>query len=467
MNLRQKVFLCIVIVVNVAVWLIPSNVAELVIRDKMVLFGRYSREHFSWNIAIAVISAVGLYIDQARSLQQYKRRWFGTIATTALLVPLLIVLDFFARYFVPPNYVHDGFAYRRLPDRRLTFRFDDLPAAALTRSDAPRGYPTCDSTFTTDQAGFRNRSRPAHSEIVTIGDSFTEGSNVSDEQVWPVLLEKRCGMSVYNLGVTGYSPLHYRAALAAYGLALKPRVVICTLYEGNDFRIGSKEVAAAARQSSGGLAAYVEESPIRRTLDGLMAMLAREVRVEADPAHAELLSWLPLRIPDGARGKYYAFGPKALLEHSESRQGFESGKYWRRSREPMEEIAALCRSSSARLIFVFAPTKAHVILPLVRDSLPEEKVHALASLATDQLPSVERFCDLLYENLDARESVVADWCRAQKVEFVSLTGSLRAAVAAGTQAYYTYDHHWTPEGNAIAARALAEYLQSTGADRSE
>jgi hypothetical protein len=36
---------------------------------------------------------------------------------------------------------------------------------------------------------------------------------------------------------------------------------------------------------------------------------------------------------------------------------------------------------------------------------------------------------------------------------------LRAAVAAGKQVYYTYDQHWTPEGNVVTAAVLDAYLK--------
>ena len=42
--------------------------------------------------------------------------------------------------------------------------------------------------------------------------------------------------------------------------------------------------------------------------------------------------------------------------------------------------------------------------------------------------------------------------------FVSATASLRAAAVSGTQVYFTYDQHWTPEGHEIVAEAVHRFL---------
>ena len=43
---------------------------------------------------------------------------------------------------------------------------------------------------------------------------------------------------------------------------------------------------------------------------------------------------------------------------------------------------------------------------------------------------------------------------------VNVTGPLQRAAEAGKRLYYWLDIHWTPEGNAVAAHAFAEYLAS-------
>lgn len=45
---------------------------------------------------------------------------------------------------------------------------------------------------------------PSAQPILAVGDSYTFGQGVSDEQTWPALLEKQLGRRVINAGVTGF-----------------------------------------------------------------------------------------------------------------------------------------------------------------------------------------------------------------------------------------------------------------------
>ena len=43
----QKLFVLGVLLVNAGVWIVPSDVVELMARDRQTLLGRYSREHLA------------------------------------------------------------------------------------------------------------------------------------------------------------------------------------------------------------------------------------------------------------------------------------------------------------------------------------------------------------------------------------------------------------------------------------
>jgi hypothetical protein len=65
----------------------------------------------------------------------------------------------------------------------------------------------------------------------------------------------------------------------------------------------------------------------------------------------------------------------------------------------------------------------------------------------------------LRSRLEAKESVIADWCREESIPFFSTTQALRDAIAAGQQAYYSYDQHWTPVGHDVVGRAVFDFLR--------
>src|SRR5262249_16676137 len=85
--------------------------------------------------------------------------------------------------------------------------------------------------------GFRERRLPSPNppgvlRVVALGDSFTQGYGVEEDEAWPRRLEsvldaRRGGLhEVVNLGVPGANPRDYLSHLRDPGLAYEPDVVI-------------------------------------------------------------------------------------------------------------------------------------------------------------------------------------------------------------------------------------------------
>ena len=457
MLLRQKIFLGVVVLINAALWIVPSNVVELVARDRHTLLGRYSREHLSLNLVVFVSSLIGLYIDQARAGKR-RRRGFQVAAVLLTLVPLALVADFVLRAPHPHPYVFDSPAYHRRPNDVFTVGFADRPQAARTYLDAPPGYAFVQCAYHTDARGFRNGRTVQQCDILVLGDSFAEGSKVSDEHVWPVVLERLLGRPAVNLGMSGYSPAHYLASLREYGVRLSPQVVLCLVYEGNDFRSSNPGAEAQKRSVSKRLNRYFKQSPIRTAIDDSLIKAFGPVGSRRKLPALDMLSWLPLSVPQGPGARRYAFAPKDMLALGVEEDAFRAGEVWKSSAGVLGEMKKECASAGARLVIVYAPTKAHVTLPLAQERLEPDEVHAFAALRSDHVPPPAKLLDVVFARLPSKRNVVRDWCRGERIAFVDTTDSLRAAALAGRQVYYTYDQHWTPEGHEVVAAVVAEFL---------
>lgn len=118
--------------------------------------------------------------------------------------------------------------------------YHPAPNSAFRRvrdaADIPYGAV---ETVLMDARGFCNpadKGQRAQADVVFIGDSFTFCTGVEPADTAAHYVEKDGGFSTYNLGVPGVGLHEYVELLRLYGLALKPRVVVMNIYEGNDLR---------------------------------------------------------------------------------------------------------------------------------------------------------------------------------------------------------------------------------------
>ena len=124
----------------------------------------------------------------------------------------------------------------------------------------------------------------------------------------------------------------------------------------------------------------------------------------------------------------------------------------------LEGLRKLCDRIGARLTIVYAPTKPHVVMPLVYDKLPADKLRAFTAMkAKSTLPPADEFKRSLFDDLDVKEAVTQQWCKSNGVGFISLTAPLRDAVRKGQQVFYTYDEHWSPTGHEVVADVVLRH----------
>lgn len=458
-RMRWRIVLASAVVANLALWLIPSNVVTLIARDRHALLGRYSRSHFTWIILAAVVSLIVLFLTRPDDPLRRRRRGFATLAVAlALLVPTCAA-DLILRTRAPVYYGKDTLAYHRPAHFRAPSDGDpplmvrDAPEAARTYPDPPAGYPEFEGRMTCDRRGFRNQTDLESYDIVVLGDSFAEGSRVSDEHPWPVRLAVLTGRTVYNLGMSGYAPQNYRATLDEIGLSLHPKFVLCMLYEENDFR--AAELRDQPESESG---KFFKQSPILQQLDALIVRNLGPLHATGPVRGIEVLSWLPLRVPAGETGHPYTFSPNLLLDLYQTPDALTAKRQWKAITTILAGMNATCRDAGVRFVLVYAPSKPHVLLPLAED-LSAEKVHAFAELRAKQgLPEPAAFLAELLAALDVKETLTRKFCSGNEIEFVSVTEALRHAALAGQSVYFTYDDHFSPTGHEVVARAVADFI---------
>jgi hypothetical protein len=454
-------------------WAVPSDVVGMVVRQDEVLLGRYSEAHLVelvlWTL-LALPSAAMLALG-TRPLEVIGRM---VLATLACIVGFAAV-SIGSRVSIKPRYLETpvaelvpapevplaGTTRRRQPDQVFHMRRKDRPGPARSYPNAPPGFPTAKVTLTTDSDGFRNVDPCDPCDVVVVGDSFTEGSMVSDDEVWTTLYAREVGVSVANLAVSGASPDQYLNNLAAFGIAKHPARVIVTVYEGNDFkRRRTPEPEPPGGPSLGERLRELrrdafKDSPLRARIKMWMFRNLGPIHSDAKLPDAPALSWMPAVIGEGEGAHAYAFEPRRMMRLYWEEGKFRKSPHWTTNAEIFTRIDELTKLHGSRLLMVYVPSKPHVVLPLLRDHLDPNALRAFASYDEHDLPPADEFSTELFERLDSQERVFLEYCDARGIPCLSLTEPLRAAVAAGVPAYFTYDPHWTREGHVVAAREVA------------
>ena len=467
----------IVAMVNLLLWIIPSNVSYLIAQNRDILLGRYGMTHFTWGICLIPVSFIWLYLAWSNEKNLRKRQFQSIALVISIIIPMILV-DSIMRLARPKTYVKEEHFYHRPPNIITKGTIHDVPENAFSYPKMRPGYPDINYTLTTDELGFRNKTNLTKSDIIALGDSFTEGSNVTDYDVWTTRLSQKSGFSVYNLGMAGTHPTIYMETLKQFGIDFSPKTALCMLYEGNDFRDSNYE-----REDSIGdkISCYFKSSPLRLAINEFLikSLGSPKNKIATNPpasknnnADSEKenssyasgpLSWLPVPVPNGPNAKYYTFTVKSLWAHFVTKQSFVRSEGCKETLVCLRQIKKVCNDNHIHLIIVYAPDKSHVLTPLFIDNISAETLRDFMELKTKKLPPIETLKDTLLSLLDVEESVFREFCEDESIDFISLTKSLRERIALGEQLYFTYDDHWTPIGHEIVANTIFEFLNETPA----
>jgi lysophospholipase L1-like esterase len=331
-----------------------------------------------------------------------------------------------------------------------------------------------------DEWGYRN-SRPAHADVVVLGDSQTYGTGVDREQAWPAVLGRQFGASVYNMATPNWGAAHNWLELDR-ALRLGPRLIVLSVYLGNDlydaFRLSTqnpdvgalvpaealrdahaleqreplttigiqlfepatiarKELGAARRFLSEHSKAYKLASALRRALlpeqpPQVLSRHFEETRASLNPAQQRYAT----AYDDGTWRTFLTAAYRRQVVDDRDprvRLGFAV------VREAVARIAARTRQHGVRLMVVFIPTKEQVFT--ARGIQGAEAHPPLAELVTDE----RRLTQTLAADLDRLG-----------VEHVDLLPALRAAAE---QPYFEdLDGHPNAEGHRIIAREIGPRL---------
>jgi len=252
---------------------------------------------------------------------------------------------------------------------------------------------------------------PGKFRILCLGDSFTFGSFVNDEDTFPrllgeTLLHRGMSVEVINGGVGG-STIIDQAYFLRKGLVLKPDVVLLTFSE-NDVDDLNKTVPL-----------HVTMAANRKWKSGVMGPIYQAVRDTA------LFNFLLL-----AKAWYDDFMTSRAIGGVSSGASAESDQLWDRYEAELGKIAEFLRSQSIDFVFAVFPSHYRIGKPLE----PENRLERARKVS-------ERY----------------------GIPVIDLLTPLQDSHLTSTELYLLpYDGHPSRSGYGIVADAMSTYLINHG-----
>ena len=294
-------------------------------------------------------------------------------------------------------------------------------------------------TFSYDALGFRNPVRLQQADVALVGDSYVEGAYNDDADVVARRLEARLGRPVASLAAAGFGPMQELVVIDRIAPRFAPKVLVWFFFEGNDL-YDDREFEAVIKLSPAVMAKGTGA-------EGIRAFHGWKVRSFSLNALALLRRWadpvLPNHAPYGARliapehsGAFVLFADYARWPWTEA-----VAASWTKAQETFRQGLALARHRGVHLLLAFIPIKFRVYRPYVE--LPPG-----SPMQSWTVWPIREF--------------FADFCRAEAVVCLDLTGAFQRALDAGGMPYALTDTHWSAEGHDIVAHAVKEKIDTMG-----
>jgi SGNH hydrolase-like domain, acetyltransferase AlgX len=380
---------------------------------------------------------------------------FWLFETFPALIKTFGLHNIFTYYAYTATYLPDPeLGFRGKPfNRSVTHDFAGAQYTAVFAIDVPR----MTLEWIMDRDGFRNARETDTADIVLLGDSYLE-YGVNQDDTFGAKLERHLpGITVRNLGKSGYSPFQYLIALRRYGLKYKPRYAVMAMYEGNDISdIRRYLLWKSGDAGKGGsfLYRFATYSLLRRYRAAAAATLA-DVR---QAFRASRTCFLYTVAKNGGYAPTIHPEVAHLNVHGTVHRKLFIDRFTGRSTTELlatEELSAL-----KNILTQFNELcNANGITPIILYIPAAVQIYAKYSTQASGASWLKQLKTQLAVSHDI-ETAIGALVREAEIDFVSLTPAFERAAEEGKLLYYPLDAHWNSEGSEIAARCVAQMFQS-------
>jgi hypothetical protein len=426
---RSRVGLLLLLAAFTYIWIVP-----LVVPRGVYLWGHYRIRdlYLGFPVAVATFSAL---LALSRPPEQRRR---AALALTAAGIGLVLSV-----YAVDVLYV---FGFLGLWRTDYWLDYINIPRT-IGITDSELGYTlkpgvsfhgrkneyAYDTLYRTDENGFRNPLGLRAAEIVCLGDSYTEGSEVPEERTYTRRFGDLAGMTAVNLGRGGYGPQQELIVLRRFGLKYDPKVVVWQVFEGNDL-IDAGRFVSWKRGEKGQIPPLTKRFFDNSLFNKAAALTAPRGR-EPDKNALKV----SMQYPGEAPKQTWVWGTYAPDEPE--RKAAELAELTR----CIEEARQLCDEHGIRFVVVFVPIMLRVMDPYVLWSSPADRARFLPTGRV--------------EDPQDMGSHLARFCVKSRCDYIDLFSRFRREAAKGRHIYLPTDQHLDLEGHQLVAEELLRWLR--------
>lgn len=353
-------------------------------------------------------------------------------------------------YAFKSTYVLDEtLVYREKPFRKEIIRNYRIGEPSASLNGAPAPFRTME--WITDADGFRNDVSRKFSDVVLLGDSFLEyGDNASD--AFGARLERELdGLTVRNLGKSGYGPFQYLEVFKRYGIAKNPRYAVFCIYAGNDFSDIRHYIDWQGHNSD-----YTVYTIGYKTFLQRYKFVLQEIA-----AAVRAIAWL---MWDGAAkrilGVQYLYDNLAVVRLGPDRtyktsfedlaamqptQELLQSAEWETLRTILREFKALSIEHSITPILLYIPASPQIYA----EYTTKDSGTGWLAVRDQQIVSKRNSTNAIIEL--SSESGIA---------LINLVPVYEAAARKGQMVYEPFNSHWNAQGRMIAAQWVAHEIKS-------
>ena len=268
------------------------------------------------------------------------------------------------------------------------------------------------------RAGFRGGTFGTPAWGVAVGDSFTFGLGVNQEDTWVAQLEKLSQREIINLGVPGWGPQQYTRTLEQYGIPFRPKIVFYGLYN-ND--LGNATVFA---RDDG----HFNEFSLRQFLraHSLTFNLFRRIRRARKGINN-------IELKDIG----FNFSSANLKDRilADTRR-FSKG--WELTKQEIKRAYRDTKKANAVFVLLYFPSKEEVYWELIKEK--------------------GKFLESFDDDIDQLRKTTMNFCQVKELLCVDLTMALKERAGQRETLYFPINNHWNVPGNRLVAEVIYRTL---------